>query len=74
MTQEQIQKIEECKTRIGRLSTVQNALFDDLIDTLELDGTTLYDHVFDYVYNDDKETFQQYVDQYAQHGHDILKS
>jgi len=74
MTQEQIQKIEECKTHIGHLSAVQNKLYDDLVAAIELDDATLEDHVFDYVYNDGKETFQQYVDQYAQHGHDILKS
>jgi hypothetical protein len=73
MTQEQIQKIEKYKALIGGLASVQNKLFEDLIDTLELDGTTLGDHIFDYVYNDSEETFQQYVDQYAQHGHDILK-
>jgi hypothetical protein len=65
MTQEQIQKIEECKTRIGHLSTVQSALFDDLINTLELDGTPLGDHVFDYVYNETPfGTFQQYLERY----------
>jgi hypothetical protein len=73
MNPEQIQKIEEYKALIGGLASVQNKLFEDLVVALELESCTLQDHIFDYVYNDGEETFQEYVDQYAQYGHDILK-
>jgi hypothetical protein len=73
MNTEQIQKIEEYKALIGGLLDVQTKLFDDLMEALQLNSHSLQDHVFDYVHNDSAETFQQYVDNYAQYGHDILE-
>jgi hypothetical protein len=73
MNTEQIQKIEEYKALIGGLLDVQTKLFDDLMEALQLHSTELENHIFDYVHNDDNPTFQQYVDNYAQYGHDILE-
>ena len=54
------EKIEEYKKLINDLSKVQDKLFEDLENLLELDDK-MNDYVFDYIYNGDESSFEKYL-------------
>ena len=55
------QIIEEYKNLIDNLSKVQDRLFEDLENLLEFYDANMNDYVFDYIYNSDKPSFQEYL-------------
>lgn len=61
MDKNTIEKIEECKILINSLSKVQDKLFDNLENALESNDDITIDHVFDYVYNSNKFSFEDYL-------------
>jgi hypothetical protein len=59
--------IFKVKDFINELSRVQDAYFESLCFELELGEGELKDHLFDYVYNDQKMvTFGEYLDELGQ--------
>jgi hypothetical protein len=64
-TQENIAKIEEYKKHINALSKVQDKLFTDLENLLDSDDSKFNDYVFDYIYNGDESSFEEYLSRYG---------
>jgi len=59
--------IFKVKDFINELSRVQDSYFESLCLELELGEGELKDHLFDYVYNEDKMiTFGEYLDELGQ--------
>jgi hypothetical protein len=59
--------IFKVKDFVNELSRVQDAYFESLCFELELGEGELKDHLFDYVYNDQKMvTFGEYLDELGQ--------
>jgi hypothetical protein len=59
--------IFKVKDFVNELSRVQDAYFESLCFELELGDGELKDHLFDYVYNDQKMvTFGEYLDELGQ--------
>jgi hypothetical protein len=59
--------IFKVKDFINELSKVQDAYFENLCDDLQLGECELKNHLFDYVYNEDKPvTFGEYLDELGQ--------
>jgi hypothetical protein len=61
ITPENISQVEEYKKYINDLSKVQDKLFTDLENLLELDDDKMNDYVFDYIYNGDESSFEEYL-------------
>lgn len=61
ITPENISQVEEYKKYINDLSKVQDKLFTDLENLLELDDDKMNDYVFDYIYNGDESSFEKYL-------------
>ena len=61
ITPENISHVEEYKKYINDLSKVQDKLFTDLENLLELDDDKMNDYVFDYIYNGDESSFEEYL-------------
>lgn len=57
--------IEEYKKLINGLSKVQDKLFTDLENLLDSDDKNMNDYVFDYIYNDDSSSFEEYLATYG---------
>ena len=59
--------IFKVKDFINELSKVQDAYFESLCKELDIeDGSNLKDHLFDYVYNENKMvTFGEYLDEFG---------
>jgi hypothetical protein len=64
-TQENIAKIEEYKKHINDLSKVQDKLFTDLENLLDSNDSKFNDYVFDYIYNGDESSFEEYLSRYG---------
>ena len=65
-------KIEEYKQYITCLSKIQDKLFSDLENLLECDDDVMNDYVFDYVYNSDKSSFQEYLSVFGKNTNNEL--
>ena len=61
ITPENISQVEEYKKYINDLSKVQDKLFTDLENLLDSDDAKFNDYVFDYIYNGDEPSFQEYL-------------
>jgi hypothetical protein len=60
--------IFKVKEFINELSKVQEVYFEKLCKDLEIEEGHLKDHLFDYIYNEDKLiTFGEYLDEFG-HG------
>lgn len=64
-TQENIAQVEEYKKLINNLSKVQDKLFSDLENLLQSDDEKFNDYVFDYIYNGDESSFEEYLTIYG---------
>lgn len=64
-TQENIAQVEEYKKLINNLSKVQDKLFSDLENLLQSDNEKFNDYVFDYIYNGDESSFEEYLTIYG---------
>ncbi len=64
-TQKNIARIEEYKKYINDLSKVQDKLFTDLENLLNSDDSKFNDYVFDYIYNGDESSFEEYLGRYG---------
>jgi len=59
------QTIEEYKILINNLAQIQDKLFDDLENTLGIgDNESMSNFVFDYIYNADESSFNEYMSIY----------
>jgi hypothetical protein len=59
------EKIEEYKKHINDLAKIQDKLFTDLENLLESDDAKFNDYVFDYIYNSDESSFEEYLATYG---------
>jgi hypothetical protein len=67
MKQHPEDSIFKVKDFINELSKVQDTYFNNLYRDLALEDGAIKDHLFDYVYNEDKMiTFGEYLDQLGQ--------
>lgn len=65
MKSETHEKIEEYKILINNLAQIQDKLFTDLEDLLDSDDLKFNDYVFDYIYNGDESSFEEYLTIYS---------
>ena len=65
ITPENISQVEEYKKYINDLSKVQDKLFTNLENLLESDDAKFNDYVFDYIYNGDESSFEEYLAVYG---------
>jgi hypothetical protein len=66
MKQHPEDSIFKVKNFINELSRVQDAYFESLCAEFQLDDGELKDHLFDYIYNEQKMvTFGEYLDEFG---------